>query len=73
MGTIIYKPHCARCGAIITQEVICRKMVARVKKDYLYHDSFNSIEPYRCVYCGEVFETIEIPMPKEEVEDGNNN
>ena len=74
MGTIIYKPHCARCGAIINQEVTYREIAIRIDKKYLYRDSFIDIEPCRCACCGEVFETIEIPMPKKsEVEDGNDN
>ena len=55
MGTIIYKPHCGKCGAIINQEIA-----------YIRYDGgFIETEPYKCTYCGEIFETIEIPMPKE--------
>ena len=67
MGTILYKPHCGKCGAIIDQEVTYSKIML---KDYLYAGGFIDIEPYRCACCGEVFETIEIPIPKEVLEDG---
>ena len=65
MGTIIYKPHCARCGATINEEVIYRKHETRIAKNFLYSGGFIEIEPNRCENCGEVFETIEIPIPKE--------
>lgn len=66
MGTIIYKPHCAKCGAIINDEVTYRRLETRIKNSYLLHYSgLIEIEPNRCASCGEVFETIEVPMPKE--------
>lgn len=68
MGTIIYKPHCARCGAIINQEVTYRGVAEEIAKNCLYSGSLIEIEPYRCTCCGEIFGTIEIPMPKEREE-----
>lgn len=69
MGTIIYKPHCAKCGAIINEEVTYRKLKALIAEKYLYSgcDLFE-IEPNRCESCGEWFATIEVPMPKESEE-----
>lgn len=63
MGTIIYKPHCSKCGAIINQKVTYRKAVEEVAKNRLYY--YIDVEPNRCACCGEVFGTIVIPMPKE--------
>lgn len=55
MATIIYKPHCGKCGAIINQKVT-----------YIRYDGgFIDTEPSKCAYCGEVFGTIEIPIPEE--------
>jgi predicted Zn-ribbon and HTH transcriptional regulator len=65
MGTIIYKPHCARCGATINEEVTYRKLETRITKNFLYSGGFIEIEPNRCENCGEMFGTIEIPIPKE--------
>lgn len=67
MGTIIYKPHCGKCGAIINQKVIYREVKEEICKNCLSY--FVDIEPDRCAHCGNVFETIEIPIPK--VNNGN--
>lgn len=60
MGEIVYKPHCGKCGAIIEPKV--KYMTVAVLCRF---GKFIDIEPNRCPYCGEVFETIEIPMPEE--------
>lgn len=60
--------------AIINQKITYKKFATEIENHYLYRDSFVVIEPYRCGCCGEVFETIEIPLPKElprEYENGN--
>lgn len=69
MGTIIYKPHCGKCGAIINQKVRYREIEDEIVKYRLYSGYFIDIEPNRCACCGEVFGTIEIPIPK--VNNGN--
>lgn len=66
MGKIIYKPHCASCGALINEEVVYRSHEIRYANGYLYHKSgFIDIEPNRCTRCGEIFEIIEVPIPQE--------
>ena len=65
MGTIIYKPHCAKCGSIINDEVTYRRLEMKIAKNYLYSGGCIEIEPNRCESCGDWFETIEVPMPKE--------
>lgn len=65
MGTIIYKPHCAECGALINEEVTYRRLEPLIPTNFLYSYNFFEIEPNRCESCGEWFETIEVPMPKE--------
>ena len=65
MGTIIYKPHCAKCGAIINEEVTYRKLETLIAKNFLYSGGLIEIEPNRCKSCGEWFETIEVPIPQE--------
>lgn len=64
MGKIIYKPHCGKCGAIIDQEVTYKKDLEAITKNRL-HSGYFTVDPYRCACCGEVFNTIEIPIPKE--------
>ena len=68
-GTIIYKPHCKECGALINDEVTYRKFKMILANKYLCNYSSIEIEPYRCESCGAIFETIEVPMPKESEED----
>ena len=65
MGTIIYKPHCAKCGAIINEEVTYSKLEMGIAKNFLYSGGLIEIEPNRCESCGEWFETIEVPIPQE--------
>lgn len=60
MGRIIYKPHCAECGALINDEVIYRRLELINPKN-----CFFEIKPNRCESCGAWFEAIAIPMPKE--------
>lgn len=67
MGAIIYKPHCSKCGAVINQE-ITYKIVGEIGKTHLFGRYLVGINPIKCARCGEVFETIEIPMPKEEIQ-----
>lgn len=69
MGTIIYKPHCGKCGAIINQKVRYREIDDEIVKNRLYGGYYIDIEPNRCAHCGNVFGTIEIPIPK--VNNGN--
>lgn len=65
MGAIIYKPHCAKCGALINDEVIYKKLEPLIGNRYMYPYNFIEIEPNRCESCGEWFEGIEVPLPKE--------
>jgi len=65
MGTIIYKPHCAECGALINEKVTYRRLEPLIPTKFLYSGSFIEIEPNRCESCGAWFETIAVPMPKE--------
>lgn len=65
MTKIEYKPHCANCGALIDQEVTYRDIISEGKsiRDYSYSNGI-AIDPYRCSYCGEMFNRIEVKMPK---------
>lgn len=65
MTKIEYKPHCGKCGALIDEEVMYRDIVIEGKsiRDYSYL-SGAVIEPYRCSYCGEIFNRIEVRPPK---------
>lgn len=57
MGKIIYKPHCSVCGVLIKDEV-----------NYEEHTKGNAasiILPYKCPKCGEIFDCIEVTMPKQ--------
>ena len=47
MGTIIYKPHCGKCGAIINQKVRYREIDDEIVKNRLYGGYYIDIEPNR--------------------------
>jgi hypothetical protein len=66
MGTIIYKPHCAKCGALINDEVGYHKRITIEHNmgNYLNREPYD-IQPNRCKVCGEYFSTIEIRHPTE--------
>jgi DNA-directed RNA polymerase subunit RPC12/RpoP len=65
MTKIEYKPHCGKCGALIDEEVTYQDIVIEGEsiRDYSYL-SYVAIEPYRCSHCGEMFDRIEIRIPK---------
>lgn len=69
MTKIVYKPHCAKCGALINEEVSYRDIIFedRASSDCLYLSDI-AIEPYRCNHCGEIFNLIEVKIPKKDEE-----
>lgn len=69
MTKIEYKPHCGKCGALIDEEVTYRDVIIEGKsiRDYSYLSSV-VIEPYRCSHCGEMFDRIEVRIPKKDGE-----
>ncbi len=69
MTKIVYKPHCAKCGALIDEEVSYRNIITegRAISDYSYPRDI-VIDPYRCNWCGEMFNQIEVKMPKKDGE-----
>ena len=69
MTKIEYKPHCGKCGALIDKEISYRDIIieSRASSDYLYPSDI-VIEPYRCDHCGEMFNLIEVKMPKKDGE-----
>ena len=54
--TIIYKPVCGNCGAVIHGEV-------SVYGGNLNRYSWSKLSPCACPYCGEYFETVVVPNP----------
>lgn len=65
MGTILYKPHCAKCGALIEGDIMYRGLIERVVSHSSYQNSLVMVYPDKCKCCGEPFNSIEIPLPKE--------
>lgn len=65
MGTIEYKPHCAKCGALINREITYQDIIVEGKtiSDFS-HVAGIDIDPCKCENCGEIFDHIEIKMPK---------
>lgn len=58
---IVYKPHCGNCGfPIDTSE---NKIAYQEVYDYAKVDTI--IHPRRCANCGALFNSIQIPMPKQ--------
>lgn len=70
MTKIVYKPHCANCGALIDKDISCKQTVIEraAANRYFYPDTIYDISPYRCEKCGEIFEGIEIKRPEYERE-----
>lgn len=65
MATILYKPHCAKCGALIEGDITYRGVIERIHDSELYHESLIMINPDKCKCCGEPFSDFEIPLPRE--------
>lgn len=65
MGTIEYKPHCGKCGALIKEEITYQDIIVErpAISDYSYNAGVE-ICPYRCKNCGEIFDRIEIKPPR---------
>lgn len=70
MTRIVYKPHCAKCGALINGEVAFREIIDELKapNGYFCNHPIYDISPYKCEKCGELFEGIEMKMPEYERE-----
>lgn len=67
MTKIEYKPHCGKCGALINEEVTYAHIINESSTISNYSSlSDVEINPWRCSYCGEIFNLIEIKMPKED-------
>ena len=66
MASIIYKPHCDKCGHLIDTDKyeIEYQDVYTPVHGILGVRQFASIAPAICPHCGAYFESIEIPMPK---------
>ena len=65
MAKIIYQPHCSDCGAVIFDDVAIRKTLLDCEMNL--KQEITDIEPFRCPVCGNMFETIEIRPPREEI------
>ena len=67
MTKIEYKPHCAKCGALINEEVIyCEGTAIDDPCTGNLYLKKAQIAPYSCKNCGEIFDGIEIRGPKKE-------
>ena len=64
MAKIVYVPHCARCGALIDEEVAYSYITIKDKKLGNLYLNHTEITPYSCKNCGEVFDGIKIIKPK---------
>lgn len=70
MTSIVYKPHCAKCGALIEEDVKFKETIIErtAANKFFYPDKIYDIFPCRCENCGEPFEAIEIKQPEYERE-----
>lgn len=66
MGSIVYKPHCSKCGALIESKISWKKIIEDVESNKFLKREFAEVHPFRCKACGEVFECIEITPPEEQ-------
>jgi predicted Zn-ribbon and HTH transcriptional regulator len=65
MESIVYKPHCGRCGYIIDPvkyEVGCQDIYFPVRG---LLGKYTDVNPGSCPHCGAIFDSIEIPQPKQ--------
>lgn len=67
MGRIVYKPHCAKCGALIEQNVQFKRYenMLKLNKNLQYKMNDYVFSPYRCKVCGEIFDSAEVQIPEE--------
>lgn len=65
MGTILYKPHCATCGALIEGDITYKGVIERVDGRATYRESLIMANPDKCKCCGEPFTDFQIPLPRE--------
>lgn len=69
MASIIYKPVCSECGAIITDEVYGIRYTSfndKVKYKFLHG---TGVSPSVCKNCGTGFDSIIIEKPEIEVKE----
>lgn len=65
MARIVYKPHCSKCGAVINDEVMYKKIKLEAEKGigWCFGDEYTNIYPMKCKTCGAYFNCIEITPP----------
>lgn len=66
MGTIVYKPHCDKCGALIDEKISYRNIIFGPTSNSDLAGQWIDVFPTKCEHCGQPFSTIEIPIPKQE-------
>lgn len=59
MAKIYFKPICSKCGNQIFSAISYSK---DIEKHDVYLTSRETIEPFRCPNCGEIFDGIEMPI-----------
>lgn len=68
MATIVYKPVCSNCGAIITDEVYGIEYISSDKTTYMRHKDVG-ISPSVCKECGALFESIMITKTEIDIQE----
>lgn len=68
MSSIVYKPHCDNCGAVIDCRVSYEELCIPSHGDKLLKPLYE-IQPWRCPRCDTSFEAIEIPSPESLIKD----
>lgn len=64
MSQIVYKPHCSKCGALISSEIAYTYFNQSVAHNLLRR-VIVEIEPSVCQECGTLFDTITVIPPRE--------
>lgn len=64
MDQIVYKPHCSKCGALISSEIAYTYFNQSVLPNLLRRVTVE-IEPSVCPECGTWFDSIIIVPPRE--------
>lgn len=68
ISKIIYKPHCGNCGFPIDTseyEITYQEIYKTCDEVMLTGKVGTNIYPNKCAHCGALFESIEIPYPKQ--------
>ncbi len=66
MASIIYKPHCSKCGSLIEEDIKYQELLTE-SQDGFYSSRYFFV-PGICPNCGEVFKDLKVMLPEKEIQ-----